>query len=218
MNKNETIQKIKELLTFTSEENTEVQFLDMKDTDGNILRSTGEELKEGETLSIVTEEGEVATPDMEYVLEDGRTIKTDSESLIIEIIEAEEEAEELEEDEDNKDEEIVEEMSDESETTDVIDEEVTEVIDELENNEETEDSNVESRMDSLEELVKELINNQKSIAEATMSVAKMVEDFGTTPVEDTIGDLKSTFSSMKEEKANSKDEMLKSIRNMRSKK
>lgn len=79
------IEKIKILF-----ETEDLKFLDVKDSDGNILRVEGEELIEGLVLLVITEDGEELTPDAEYLLEDGRIIKTDSESKIIEIIEAEE--------------------------------------------------------------------------------------------------------------------------------
>ncbi len=127
-NKKTLIDKIKEIVF--AEDTVEAKFLDIKDSEGNILRVDGEELGEGQVLWLVGEgEGELLpTPEAVYVLEeDGRTIKTDADSIIIEIIEAEEE----EEEEEVVEEEVEEEMSEEEDVVvevETIDEKISKTI------------------------------------------------------------------------------------------
>lgn len=215
MDKKEIIENIKNLLKFNTTDETpvntevEVKFLDVTDTDGNVLRVDTEELAVGEVLRVVTESGEDLTPDAEYKLEDGRIIKTDADSKIIEIIE------------DDKEEVVEEEMSDEvtEEMSEVTDTEVVEEV--IENENETEDteengSDIESRIVSLENTIKEMITNQNTLQEASMSIVKMVEKFGGTPVEEDVEDIKSTFSSeIKNKNESNIDDRLKSIREIR---
>lgn len=203
MKKEEALKKIKELLNFSTDV-APVNFVDVKDVDGNILRTASEELVVGDELLVVSENGENLSPDSTFILEDGRTVVTDSESKISEIIEVT----------DVVDEAVVDEIMSED-VVDTLTDEVVEVEDTVDN------AQLESRISQLEELIKELVKNQGNIAEATMSIATLVEKFGGTPVGDEIEDLRSSFSSTKIEKQDSKsirERNLESIRNMRSKK
>jgi len=91
----EKLADIKKIL-FGSEEEEQV-FADYKTTDGVILRC--DELTEGATVSIISEEGEAVSGAASYVLEDGRTVEVSEEGAIVSIMDAEEEAEELQEEE-----------------------------------------------------------------------------------------------------------------------
>ena len=85
------LKEIKELV-FGEEE---LQFLDVKTADGVILRV--QELAEGQTVSIVSEDGENVSGAGEYTLEDGQVITVDESGVITAIAEASEEVEEVEE-------------------------------------------------------------------------------------------------------------------------
>jgi len=87
MEKTTIIDKIKEL--FNEDVVVDAKFLDVKDSEGNILRVSGEELTVGSELYLITEAGEELTGAGEYLLEDGRTIVVDEASLITEVVEAE---------------------------------------------------------------------------------------------------------------------------------
>tara|TARA_R100000544_G_scaffold28635_1_gene15138 strand:+ start:292 stop:849 length:558 start_codon:yes stop_codon:yes gene_type:complete len=89
----EKLADIKKIL-FGSEEEEQV-FADYKTTDGVILRC--DELSEGATVSIISEDGEVVSGAASYVLEDGRTVEVSEEGAIVSIVDAEEEVEELKE-------------------------------------------------------------------------------------------------------------------------
>ena len=89
----EKLADIKKIL-FGAEEEEQV-FADYRTTDGVILRC--DELAEGATVSIISEEGEVVSGAASYVLEDGRTVEVSEEGAIVSIMDAEEEVEELQE-------------------------------------------------------------------------------------------------------------------------
>tara|TARA_R100001530_G_C4312337_1_gene153405 strand:+ start:714 stop:1262 length:549 start_codon:yes stop_codon:yes gene_type:complete len=96
----EKLADIKKIL-FGSEEEEQV-FADYKTTEGVILRC--DELTEGATVSIISEEGEAVSGAASYVLEDGRTVEVSEEGAIVSIVDAEEEVEELQEEEMQEDE------------------------------------------------------------------------------------------------------------------
>jgi len=199
MNKSDAIKKIKELLNFNSEVVAVIEFSDVKDVEGNILRTISEELVIGDELKLVTEAGEELTPDAEYTLEDGRIVKTDAEGKISEIIEAE------------VIDEVVEEEVEAAE--EIIEPVVEEVVEEVDN-----DGSVESRISQLEELVKQLILDNSKVAEATMSMADLVEKYGEMPATKEVMDLKNTFLSIeKENKKSQKEIALERISRLRSK-
>jgi hypothetical protein len=89
--KKDLLQEVKKLV-FGEEE---LQFLDVKTTEGVILRV--QELAEGQTVSIVSEDGENVSGAGEYTLEDGQVITVDEAGVITAITEATEEVEEVEE-------------------------------------------------------------------------------------------------------------------------
>jgi len=92
MNNKEVIKQVKELIF--GAETVEAAFLDVKTTEGVVLRVS--EVKEGEVVNIISEDGEAVSGAAEYILEDGNTISVDAEGMIVSIIEtpAEEEVEE----------------------------------------------------------------------------------------------------------------------------
>jgi len=89
--KKDLLKEVKKLV-FGEEE---LQFLDVKTADGVILRV--QELAEGQTVSIVSEDGENVSGAGEYTLEDGQVITVDEAGVIVAIAEASEEVEEVEE-------------------------------------------------------------------------------------------------------------------------
>lgn len=84
-------------IVFGSEEVVEETFLDVKTSDGVVLRVS--ELSEGETVAIISEDGENVSGAAEYVLEDGTTVVVDAEGVITSVEVAEEETEEVVEEE-----------------------------------------------------------------------------------------------------------------------
>ncbi len=90
------IEKVKELL-FSEEEVVEQSFLDVKTSDGIVLRVS--ELAEGASLSIISEDGENVSGAAEYTLEDGTVVVTNDEGVITSVTDApaEEAVEEVEE-------------------------------------------------------------------------------------------------------------------------
>jgi len=216
-----TIDELRTLVSSISfnsetEQPEDIKFLDITDENGNILRVESEELVVGDVIKMVTDDVEVAIPETEMKLEDGRTIKTDIDSKIIEIIEVEKE-EEIETPEvETEVAEVAEEEMNEVETPEMETETPDEIVNEEEVKEEkTEDSNFENRIADLENLIKELITNQTTMNEAQLSIINIVEEFGKTPVEDKVN-LKTLFN--KTEKSSNRDSALESIRNFRSKK
>lgn len=94
-NKKTIVEKIKDLMF---SDITDEKFLDVKDSEGNVLRVAEDELAVGQSVMTITEDGEVPAVEGEYLLEDGQTLVIDAEGVITEIVEAvEEETEETEE-------------------------------------------------------------------------------------------------------------------------
>jgi len=104
MDKKNFINKVKELFSEV-EETTEMKFVDVKTTEGMILRV--DDLTPEMKVQEVTEEGLIDVEDGEYVLEDGLTLVI-MDSMIKEIVEA---PVEEEKDEVTETESITEEMS-----------------------------------------------------------------------------------------------------------
>ncbi len=97
-------------IVFGSEEVVEETFLDVKTSDGVVLRVS--ELAEGATVTIISEDGENVSGAAEYVLEDGVVIVVDDSGVITSLTEGEEEeAEEVVEEEEMSEEEVVEEVN-----------------------------------------------------------------------------------------------------------
>lgn len=101
MNTKEKIAAISNIVFGTEEvveEVVEATFLDVKTSDGVVLRVP--ELTEGEIVKIISEDGENVSGEAEYVLEDGQTLSVDDAGVIVKITEAEtEETEEVVEEE-----------------------------------------------------------------------------------------------------------------------
>jgi hypothetical protein len=95
MDNKEIIKSVKALI-FRTEEVVESTFLDVKTSEGLVLRVA--EVKEGESVIIISEDGENVSGEATYILEDGSTIMVDAEGMISTIEEATEEVvEEVEE-------------------------------------------------------------------------------------------------------------------------
>lgn len=82
MDKQETLVEKIRLLVF-GEEVVAEEFLDVKTSEGVVLRVS--ELKEGETVTIVSEDGIIPADNLEYVLEDGSKLVLDESGVIVSI-------------------------------------------------------------------------------------------------------------------------------------
>ena len=90
-------------IVFGTEEVVEQTFLDVKTSDGVVLRVS--ELSEGQTVTIISEDGENVSGAAEYVLEDGTTVVVGAEGVITSVEVAAEETEEVVEEEEMSEEE-----------------------------------------------------------------------------------------------------------------
>ena len=81
------IDKIQKIV-FGEEEQEEVkEFADYKTNDGMVLRC--DELAEGNTVSIISEDGENVSGAATYVLEDGKTIEVGEDGVIVSVADSE---------------------------------------------------------------------------------------------------------------------------------
>jgi len=95
MKENKTlVERIKELV-FT-DETVEQNFVDVKTSDGLVLRVDA--IEEGATVTVISEDGENVSGASDYVLEDGVTISVNEEGVITSVTPVEEEEEVVEED------------------------------------------------------------------------------------------------------------------------
>ena len=92
MNNKEIIKEVKKLFNFNEEE---LAFLDVKTSDGLVLRVA--KMEEGEVVTLISEDGENVSGEADYTLEDGTMLVVDAEGTITAITVAEEEDEEVEE-------------------------------------------------------------------------------------------------------------------------
>lgn len=92
MNNKEIIKEVKKLFNFNEEE---LAFLDVKTSDGLVLRVA--KLEEGEVVTLISEDGENVSGEAEYTLEDGTMLVVDAEGTITSITVAEVEEDEVEE-------------------------------------------------------------------------------------------------------------------------
>jgi len=104
MEKDKTIiEKVKELVF--GEETVDETFLDVKTSDGVVLRVS--ELSEGVEVTIISEDGENISGAAEYTLEDGTVVATDDNGVIVSVTAPAEE--EVVEEEEMEEEVVVEE-------------------------------------------------------------------------------------------------------------
>lgn len=101
------IEKVKELL-FTEEEVVEQNFLDVKTSEGVVLRVS--ELSEGAEVMIISEDGENISGAAEYTLEDGTVVVVSEDGKITSVTEASEE-DEVVEVEEEMEQEVVEDVN-----------------------------------------------------------------------------------------------------------
>ena len=105
MKENKTlVERIKELV-FT-DETVEQNFVDVKTSDGLVLRVDA--IEEGATVTVISEDGENVSGASDYVLEDGVTISVNEEGVITSVTPVEEEEEVVEEDMSEEPEVVVE--------------------------------------------------------------------------------------------------------------
>ena len=95
--KKNLLEEIKSLVFDTEE----LEFLDVKTSDGIVLRV--QELTEGQEVSIISEDGENVSGAADYTLEDGKVITVDESGVITAIMDAEQEVEQEVEEEMNED-------------------------------------------------------------------------------------------------------------------
>lgn len=224
MNRKETLETIKSLLKFSSEnvteevETQEEKFLDARLEDGTIVRVDADDFAEGLEIMIVTEDGTQPAPAGEHTLEDGRVVTVEENeqgvAIISSISEVTEEDEEID-DLGRKEEKMSDETEEESEVEneEESEEESTDETEEVE-----EEVNLEDKINQLEALVNELIENQKVSAEAQVEMSKLVSKFASETPASEKEDVKSEFSQIKNEKRSTFESNLESLRKMRTKK
>ncbi len=135
-------------------------FADAKDLEGNILRVEGDDFEVGQVLSLVDEAGVIhPTPSAIYGIGDGRTIITDEDSIIIEIVAAEEKAEEDE----APTEEVEMAETAEAVTEDVVEDTTTDVTEEI-TEEVTEDAtDLNNKVSEIEEVIEMIMDKLKEL-------------------------------------------------------
>ena len=77
MNNKEIIKEVKKLFNFNEEE---LAFLDVKTSDGLVLRVA--KMEEGEVVTLISEDGANVSGEAEYTLEDGTVLVVDAEGTI----------------------------------------------------------------------------------------------------------------------------------------
>ena len=166
------ISKIKQI--FEDIEGTESDYVEVKTIDGKILRANI--LAIDQEVVEITEDGEVALEDNDYVIEGGDTLVVEG-GVIIEIIKGEEEEGEVVEDEVVEDEfkKAVIKMEDGTEIEIDADKltKVLELIEEVEDvvaDEEVEADDTEAIVEDIVEEIKELVEEFKSIKKEFASV------------------------------------------------
>lgn len=218
MNKEQILNDIKELLSFSKTEN----FLDAKLNDGTtIVRVDGESFEIGMPLMVVAEEGVAPAPAGEHTLEDGTILVVDDAGLIIEIkaLENTESPEEVSApvgvEEMNV--EAFEEASEEV----PVEEAPAEEVDKMSELEEKIVS-LESQIADLQEVVKEMVAATQEVAEFSKNAVGKINDF----VENAPADLNfkaievikgSDVESFKSAKNQKTTDSIESIRNIRKK-
>lgn len=156
-------------IVFGSEEVVEETFLDVKTSDGVVLRVS--ELTEGETVAIISEDGENVSGAAEYVLEDGTTVVVDAEGLITSVEVAAEETEEVVEEE---------EMS----------EEATDEVNPLE-----------ERIAQLEDGIEKILSKFSEVSDAMKNNSDAIAKFSEAPAEEEIEVNKKTPLELKKSNA-----------------
>jgi len=231
MDKKEVINQIKSLLTFSStdeviENEVIVKMTEWTLADGTIISSDSEELVIGEAVMVVAEEGSINAPEGEYTLEDGKVIIVDEMGIIVEIKEVEEDITEevIEDTAPVVEEEMAEteipavdaeegtpaivgtETPEIDEIAETIQEEINEVIDQN-------DENVilSNRMNSLEDLVRTLVEKQNNLIDANVAMSKIIEDYGNETTTKDLAVVNKSFSTMK----STKEDSLEAISRMR---
>ena len=203
MNKEEVINKIKKLLTFSEE--VEAKFVEAMDTAGNMLSSEGEVFTVGATLSVTTLEGVTVATEGEYSLEDGTVIAVDAEGVILAVTEGTPIEEEVVE-------EVVEEAMEETPAVTAaidapVDELTNKVVDEVA---EVTDSNdpleiLKKQYNQLELLVKALVSKLDKTAEASVAMCSIIEKYGDKETAKDLNVIKTTFSAKKEKELTALD-------------
>ena len=158
MNNKEVIKQVKELIF--GAETVEAAFLDVKTTEGVVLRVA--EVKEGEVVNIISEDGEAVSGAAEYVLEDGQTISVDAEGVIVSIMETPAEEEEA----------VEEEMSEEVNPLEARIENLEQGIEKLLAGFSAIDESITAKDELIEELNKKVEAFGKAPAEEEIVVAK----------------------------------------------
>ena len=156
MNNKEVIKQVKELIF--GAETVEAAFLDVKTTEGVVLRVS--EVKEGEVVNIISEDGEAVSGAAEYILEDGNTISVDAEGMIVSIMETPVE------------EEVEEEMSEEVNPLESRIENLEQGIEKLLSGFSAIDESITAKDELIEDLTKKVEAFGKAPAEEEIVVAK----------------------------------------------
>lgn len=223
MDKKSILSEIKKMISFSSEENKEMNFLDAKANNGEVIvRVEGDSFEVGMPLYVVGEEGVAPAPAGEHILEDGTRLVVD-EAGVLTAVEA---AEEMEDD--KKEEVVVEEMSEteEVEETEVVEEEMEseeekkeeELEEEVKDKEEDKVAALESRIEEMEKVINEMLEATKETANFSSVVLEKLESFiKDTPAELTFNSIKTEYKRTVQENKENKFSGLEAIKNIRRK-
>jgi uncharacterized membrane-anchored protein len=205
MNRKDILKQIKDIMTFSTEEERPEAFADAKTVDGIIIRVEGEAFEKDAQLLIVSEDGAIAAQPGEYILEDGTIIIADEGGLITEVRLPEVA-------------EVIEEMGEE-----VKEEELEEVKEDLEEEvkEEIKEEVIEEltkRMEAIEEMVKKMAEDKEDFKAFSKAFTAKIDEFiKDTPAELTFKSIKTEYKSTIEEKKNVEVSNLDKIKSLRKK-
>ena len=199
MEKNEIIEKVKELLFSKPEVKEEVEnkFIDAELENGTKIKVDGELAPEAPVFVLDEEGNETPAPDGEHKLSDGTIVKTEG-GVIVEVMPAEVV-------------EVVEDLVEKKEEK-MEDEKPVEVEVEM-----TEIEMVKERLTALEKKIEEMISDKEVVSEDMKSVKEatvyLAEEFSKTPAGEKIEIKKSGFiSNLTDSKRNNKEEKLNKIK------
>lgn len=203
MDKKSILKKIQDIMTFSAEEEVK-QFLDAKTVDGVIVRTNAEAFVVGDPLFVITEDGEMAAPAGEHILEDGTILIVDEGGTLTEVRLPEVEVEV------------------ETETVEMAEETIEEEVKEEEMEEEVAEDKIEAlvkRLEAIEEMVKKMAEEEKEDYKAfSNAISEKIDSFiKDTPAELEFKSIKAEYTSQKEVKKNTELSNLERIKSLRKK-
>ena len=199
MKKEQILKEIKSLLKFNTE--VEKQFIEAVSGE-NTIKTDGEAFVEGSVVYIETDEGDILATQGEHTLEDGTIIVLDEAGVILEVTEAVP-TEEIAP--------VVEEMEQE-----VVEEEVVAEVTEETTNTDEQTNSINSRIEEIENLIKELVTKNDETSKFSKEMAVILEKFITEmPVDLEFKNVKTDSDKINTAKKTGLSDRLESIKNMR---